>query len=121
MNQRFIYVSWLLLSIFLVHSSPAIAQSQISLGSYGSLQNELEDLVETPGVSGYKNQLADKIRTSLKRLQPATDNLGVVFVPFGGGAPQRLGVPPPEEPGFVVGEITPDGSLRVQPLPQGGL
>src|SRR5277367_1344889 len=121
MNQRFIYVSWLLLSIFLVHSSPAIAQSQISLGSYGSLQNELEDLVETPGVSGYKNQLADKIRTSLKRLQPATDNLGDVIVTIGSGAPHRLVVTPLDEPGFVVSEITPDGYLRVQRLPQGGL
>jgi|HubBroStandDraft_6_1064221.scaffolds.fasta_scaffold14182_4 putative aminopeptidase len=121
MNQRFGRAFWSLVSIFLLHSSPAIGQSQIPLGTYGSLQNELEDLVETPAVSGYENQLADKVRASLKELHPVTDNLGDVIVTIGSGAPHRLIVTPIDEPGFVVSEITPDGYLRVQRLPQGGL
>jgi len=108
-------------SAFLLHPAPVAGQSQIPIGTYGSLQNELEDLVETPAVSGYENQLADKIRTSLKNLHPVTDNLGDVIVTIGSGAPHRLIVTPIDEPGFVVSEITPDGYLRVQRLPQGGL
>ena len=90
-------------------------------GTYGALQNELEDLVNTPAVSGYESQLTDKVRTSLKELHPLTDNLGDVIVTIGSGAPHRLIVTPIDEPGFVVSEITPDGYLRVQRLPQGGL
>jgi putative aminopeptidase FrvX len=121
MNQRFGRVSRLLLSIFLVHSSGVDAQSPKPATSYGGLPFQLEELVNAPAVSGYENQLADEIRTSLKRLQPATDNLGDVIVSIGSGAPHRLIVTPIDEPGFVVSEITPDGYLRVQRLPQGGL
>src|SRR5271170_7035092 len=121
MNRRYSPFLLPLFFVWLLQSSPAGGQSQKPASSYGSLQNELEDLVETPGVSGYKNQLADKIRTSLKRLQPATDNLGDVIVTIGSGAPHRLLVAPLDEPGFVVSEITPDGYLRVKRLPQGGL
>jgi putative aminopeptidase FrvX len=121
MNQRFGRVSRLLLSIFLVHSSGVDAQSPKPATSYGGLPFQLEELVNAPAVSGYENQLADEIRTSLKRLQPATDNLGDVIITIGSGAPHRLIVTPIDEPGFVVSEITPDGYLRVQRLPQGGL
>jgi len=108
-------------SALLLHSSPVAAQVQAQGRPYGALQERLDELVDTPGVSGYENQLADKIRASLKRLQPATDNLGDVVITIGSGAPHRLIVAPIDEPGFVVSEITPDGYLRVQRLPQGGL
>src|SRR5580704_8977811 len=121
MNQRVVRACYLLASVFLLHSSPAVGQSQIPVRSYGSLPNELEELVATPAVSGYENQLADKVRASLKELHPVTDNLGDVIVTIGSGAPHRLIVTPIDEPGFVVSEITPDGYLRVQRLPQGGL
>ena len=75
----------------------------------------------TPAVSGYENQVADKIRADLKDLHPVTDNLGDVIVTIGSGAPHRLIVTPIDEPGFVVSDITPDGYLRVQRLPQSGL
>ena len=81
----------------------------------------LEQLVATPAVSGYENQLGDEIRTELKSFHPVTDNLGDVVVTMGSGAPHRLIVTPMDEPGFVVSEITPDGYLRVQRLPQVGL
>jgi putative aminopeptidase FrvX len=121
MNQRFGRVSRLLLSIFLVHSSGVDAQSPKPATSYGGLPFQLEGLVNAPAVSGYENQLADKIRVSLRSLHPVTDNLGNVIITIGSGAPHRLIVTPIDEPGFVVSEITRDGYLRVQRLPQGGL
>src|SRR5271156_4407041 len=121
MNHRFGFVLGFLLAVFLRRSSPAVGQSQKPASSYGGLTYQLEELVNTPAVSGYENQLADKIRASLKALHPATDNLGDVVVTIGRGAPHRLLVAPLDEPGFVVSEITPDGYLRVQRLPQNGL
>jgi putative aminopeptidase len=111
----------LIFSAFFLRSSPAVGQSQKPGGSYDALPYQLEELVGTPAVSGYENQLADKIRAKLKALHPATDNLDDVIVTIGSGAPHRLLVAPLDEPGFVVSEITPDGYLRVQRLPQNGL
>jgi putative aminopeptidase FrvX len=121
MMQRFGRIFWLLFLVFLLHPGPVVGQSQIPKGTYGALQNELEDLVNTPAVSGYESQLTYTVRTSLKDLHPVTDNLGDVIATIGSGAPHRLIVTPIDEPGFVVSEITPDGYLRVQRLPQGGL
>ena len=121
MKQRVVRVFWILVSIFLLHSSPAAAQAQAQGRPYGALPEQLDEFVGTPAVSGYENQLAEKIRATLKRLQPTTDNLGDVIITIGSGAPHRLLVAPIDEPGFVVSEITPDGYLRVQRLPQGGL
>ena len=73
---------------------------------------------ETPAVSGYEQQLAGEIRSSIKDFSPQTDNLGNVYVTLGSGAPHRLIVTPIDQPGYVVSEITPDGYLRVLRLPQ---
>jgi putative aminopeptidase FrvX len=121
MNRRFILFFWMLFPVFLLHSSPAAERSQELAGSHGAISYPLQQLVDTPAVSGYENRLADKIRASLKNLHPVTDNLGDVIATIGSGAPHRLIVTPIDEPGFVVSEITPDGYLRVQRLPQGGL
>ena len=75
-------------------------------------------LLTTPAVSGYEQGLAAAIRESLKDLSPKTDNLGNVYVTLGSGAPHRLIVTPMDEPGYVVSDITSDGYLRVQRLPQ---
>src|SRR5277367_6037633 len=121
MNRRYSPFLLPLFFVWLLQSSPAVGQSQKPASSYGGLTYQLEELVNTPAVSGYENQLADKIRATLKALHPATDNLGDVIVTIGSGAPHRLVVTPLDEPGFVVSEITSDGYLRVQRLPQGGL
>jgi hypothetical protein len=42
-----------------------------------------------------------------------------VYVTVGSGAPHRLIVTPLDEPGYIVSEITAEGYLRVQRLPQG--
>src|SRR6202163_2002446 len=73
---------------------------------------------ETPAVSGYEQQLAGEIRNAIKDFSPQTDNLGNVYVTLGSGAPHRLIVAPIDQPGYVVSEITQDGYLRVQRLPQ---
>jgi putative aminopeptidase FrvX len=73
---------------------------------------------DTPAVSGYEQQLASEIRSLIKSFTPQTDNLGNVYVTLGSGAPHRLIVAPIDQPGYVVSEITPDGYLRVQRLPQ---
>jgi putative aminopeptidase len=73
---------------------------------------------ETPAVSGYEQPSASEIRSSIKVFSPQTDNLGNVYVTLGTGAPHRLIVAPIDQPGYVVSEITSDGYLRVQRLPQ---
>jgi putative aminopeptidase FrvX len=82
---------------------------------------KLAELVATPAVSGYEQQLGAKIGKELAAFHPITDNIGDVIVTIGSGAPHRLIVAPIDEPGFVVSAITPDGYLRVQRLPQRGL
>jgi putative aminopeptidase FrvX len=73
---------------------------------------------EIPAVTGYEQTLAGMIREQLKELSPKTDNLGNVYVNVGSGAPHRLIVTSMDEPGYVVSDITRDGYLRVQRLPQ---
>jgi putative aminopeptidase FrvX len=78
-------------------------------------------LEQIPAVSGYEQPLIEGIRGPLRSLSPKTDNLGNLWVTFGSGSPRRLLVTPVDEPGYVVSEITPDGFLRVQRLPQAAL
>ena len=81
----------------------------------------LAELVDTQGVSGYETAVAAEVRAQLAALHPTTDNIGDVIVTVGSGAPHRLIVAAMDEPGFVVSEITADGYVRVQRLPQGGM
>src|SRR5690348_816188 len=79
---------------------------------------DVSRLEQIPAVSGYEQMLVEEIRTQLRGLSPKTDNLGNLWVSFGSGSPHRLLVTPVDEPGYVVSDITPDGFLRVQRLPQ---
>src|SRR5450432_600425 len=94
----------------------------LSFGKSSRAQNVritgAESFLTTPAVSGYEQELAAEIRETLKDWSPKTDNLGNVIVTLGSGAPHRLIVTPMDEPGYVVSEITSDGYLRVQRLPQ---
>jgi putative aminopeptidase FrvX len=111
----------------LANSAPVGAQaSQSSMPEMlqtprANMARDLSALVQIPGVSGYENELAGKIRSEISARNPKTDNLGDIVVTIGAGAPNRLIVTPIDEPGFVVSEVTDDGYLRVQRLPQGGL
>ncbi|MGA7842668.1 MAG: hypothetical protein WCA34_17235, partial [Candidatus Acidiferrales bacterium] len=75
MNRCFVLMICFVFPILFLPSSPAFAQSQKAAGSYLALPHRLEELVNTPAVSGYENHLADKIRASLGDLHPVTDNL----------------------------------------------
>jgi putative aminopeptidase FrvX len=72
----------------------------------------------TPVVSGHEQNLTAEIGRQLKEFSPKTDNMGNVWVTIGSGAPHRLIATAIDEPGYVVSEITEDGYLRVQRLPQ---
>ena len=86
----------------------------------GDLRQDIKDFAETPAVPGYEGDLARKITDRLRAFNPKLDGLGDVVVTIGSGAPHRLLVAPMDEPGYVVSEITHDGYIRLQRLPQGG-
>jgi putative aminopeptidase FrvX len=102
-------------------SPPCFAQQAKPPAVPGNLGQDLADFVATPAIPGYEGELAAKIRARLAALKPAVDNLGDVVVTIGSGVPRRLIIAPIDEPGFVVSQITDDGYLRVQRLPQTGL
>ncbi len=117
-SARALAIFLLLFSVFCL---PASAQTPNPPAKIpGDLASDLKEFVETPSVSGYENQLSEKIRAKLAAFHPVVDNLGDVIVTIGSGSPRRLIVTPIDEPGFVVSAITPDGYLRLQRLPQAG-
>jgi putative aminopeptidase len=77
-----------------------------------------DKLSDIPAVTGHEESLSKSLLEALKEFQPKTDNLGNVYITVGSGAPNRLIVTPIDEPGYVVSEITAEGYLRVQRLPQ---
>jgi putative aminopeptidase len=101
----------------LLIASPLAAQTRTAANSPQSLA----EFVATPAVSGYEGRLGEEIRSQIASWHPETDNLGDVIVTIGNGSPHRLIVTPMDEPGFIVSDITDDGYLRVQRLPQFGL
>jgi putative aminopeptidase FrvX len=118
-NFRALAIFIILFSIFCF---PAVAQTQNAPTKVsGDLASDLKEFVETPSVSGYEQQLTEKIRAKLAAFHPVVDNLGDVIVTIGSGSPHRLIVTPIDEPGFIVSGITDDGYLRLQRLPQSGL
>ena len=82
------------------------------------LRQELEKFVETPAIPGYEQTLAKEIQNELVKWKPQIDTIGNVVVTIGSGAPHRVIVTPMDEPGYIVSNITADGFLRVQRLPQ---
>ena len=110
----------ILIFLFSIFSRPVPAQPQNAPGLRDDLWTNLQEFVTTPSVSGYEQQLTEKIRAKLAAFHPVVDNLGDVIVTIGSGAPHRLIVTPIDEPGFVVSGITDDGYLRLQRLPQAG-
>ena len=118
-NVRALAIFIFLFSIFCF---PAAAQTPNAPAKVpGDLTSDFKEFVETPSVSGYEQDLTEKIRARLAAFHPVVDNLGDVIVTIGSGVPHRLIVTPIDEPGFVVSGITEDGYLRLQRLPQSGL
>ncbi|HVM74247.1 MAG TPA: M20/M25/M40 family metallo-hydrolase [Candidatus Saccharimonadales bacterium] len=89
-----------------------------SVGAAGQEKVDMGPLRDVPAVTGHELMWSKGVLASLKDLHPQSDNLGNVWVTFGSGEPHRLIAAPIDEPGYVVSEITADGYLRVQRLPQ---
>ena len=101
-----------------VLASAIVACAVCALGQENKANRDSRSVEGTVAVSGYEQALSAGIARKLTRLGPKTDNVGNVWVTLGSGAPHRLIVAPVDEPGYVVSEITADGYLRVQRLPQ---
>jgi putative aminopeptidase len=121
MNRYVFSVIAFLPSIFLCFLIRCEAGQSDASTLESDLKGDLAEFVATPAVSGYEGQLGEKIRARIANLHPAVDNLGNITVIAGSGAPRRLVVTPIDEPGLVVSDITGDGYIRVQRLPQNGL
>src|SRR5487761_367809 len=113
--------------IFAVGGQVALSQGTAESGASnaaptvpGSMAQDMREFVETPAIPGYEAALAAKIRARLSALSPKTDNLGDVIVTLGSGGPKRLIVAPMDEPGYVVSNITDNGYIQLQRLPQFG-
>jgi putative aminopeptidase len=117
MTWRLLIVSALLLSTC---TSPLYLPAQTA-GIPGDLDQDLRQFVTTYAIAGYETDLLKILQLKLAALHPVRDNLGNILVTLGTGSPRRLVVAPVDEPGFVVSDITSDGYLRVQRLPQFGL
>ncbi|HLW51857.1 MAG TPA: M20/M25/M40 family metallo-hydrolase [Candidatus Angelobacter sp.] len=106
----------LVVAVFLLACTHRFSGQKVA----GSLVEDLREFTETPAVAGYEQELASKIAARLKAFSPRTDGMGNVTITLGTGLPHRLIVAPMDEPGFVVSNITADGYLQVQRLPQIG-
>ena len=73
--------------------------SEQAFAEHLGTEQDWEQFVRTPAVSGYKQKLTDQIREKLKGFSPHTDNVGNIYVILGSGSPLRLIVTPMDEPG----------------------
>jgi putative aminopeptidase FrvX len=80
--RRLVAVHFLFLGFVLASAQQSVAQS--------GLVNDLRELVETPAVPGYEQQLAAKIAAKLKSFSPKVDEQSNVTVTIGKGTPHRL-------------------------------
>jgi putative aminopeptidase FrvX len=98
----------------------AVAGILFFLGSagYGQSNTGSGRIREAAVITGHETARSKELLETLKDLVPQTDNLGNVYVTVGNGAPHRLMATAIDGPGYVVSEITSDGYLRVQRLPQ---
>jgi putative aminopeptidase len=110
MNMRVRTIAMLVAILLLAGS--AAGQSEVDL------RLPWDKLGDIPAVTGHEQSVSKSFLEALKEFQPQTDNLGNVYITVGSGAPDRLIVTPIDEPGYVVSEITAEGYLRVQRLPQ---
>jgi len=99
-------------------TAAVLAYAICSVGQETKVHGNSRSVEETVAVSGYEQARTAWIVRKLTLFGPKTDNVGNVWVTLGSGAPHRLIVAPIDEPGYVVSEITADGYLRVQRLPQ---
>src|SRR5215468_9761301 len=98
--------------------SSAVVLLALACCSSAQTPTAVSRLGQIPAVSGYEQPLIEELRSQLHSFSRKTDNLGNLWVSFGSGSPHRLLVTSVDEPGYDDRDITPDGFLRVQRLPQ---
>src|SRR5580704_13289054 len=103
---------------FAIATAMLFLPTSSTFGQRTSTGSHWEESLLIPSVSGYETSFVQLIRAELKDFSAQTDNLGSVYVTLGSGSPRRLIVTPIDQPGYVVSDITSDGYLRVQRLPQ---
>ncbi|MCS7313048.1 MAG: hypothetical protein NZ742_09080, partial [Acidobacteria bacterium] len=75
-----------------------------------------QTLVETPAPSGVEQALADQVRAALADVPLKNDNLGNLWATFGTGSETWLVLAHLDEPAWVVGDVRPDGFMRMTPV-----
>jgi putative aminopeptidase len=103
---------------FAIPTAILFLQVSAAFGQRNNARSDWEGWLMTPSVSGYESYLTQQIRMTVKDYSTKTDNLGNVYVALGSGSPHRLIVTAIDQPGYVASDITSDGYLRVQRLPQ---
>jgi len=73
-------------------------------------------LVETPAPSGVEQALVDQVRSALADVPLQGDNLGDLWVTFGTGPETWLVLAHLDEPAWAVGDVRPDGFMRMTPV-----
>jgi putative aminopeptidase len=108
------------LALGLAGSLAAVSASAVSASAATAAAPDFAALSRIPAVSGYEQPLIAAIQRELaaRGLQPNSDNFHDLWVTVGNGAPHRLIVAAVDQPGYVVSDITAQGYLRVQRLPQ---
>jgi len=101
-----------------VVTAAVLACATCSVGQETNVPGNSQSAEQAVAVSGYEQARTAWIVRKLTLFGPRTDNVGNVWVTLGSGTPHRLIVAPIDEPGYVVSEITAEGYLRVQRLPQ---
>ena len=72
----------------------------------------LEDLVNTPGVTGFEGAVRERIIKELKGFQYTVDNIGNLYYKFGKGSPKVLVMAHMDELGLFVSRIEESGAIR---------
>jgi len=101
---------------FIIAAADVFLSTATIIGAQANL--DLTELQRTPAVSGHEQKLTAEIERQLKGFSPKTDGVGNIWVTIGSGSPHHLIATSIDEPGYVVSQITEDGYLRVQRLPQ---
>ena len=65
----------------------------------------LEDLVNTPGVTGYEGRVRERIAKELKGLRHTVDRIGNLHYVFGKGSPKVLVMAHMDELGLIVSRV----------------
>jgi len=90
-----------------------VALPRTAKGS-SSVWDYLRAMVLIPGISGQEEKVMQFIQAELPGFEPERDEKGNLWFTIGSGHPHLLFIAHADELGFTVGEITPQGTLKVK-------